>query len=80
MLVTSGEKDWTGFWPLNMLRQRFKLLWPRYEDCISGVGVMVKDQLCVMVVEIRMVSDRVIVLIVLLLEEGVLKLICGYAM
>ena len=37
---------------------------------------MVKDELCEKVVELRRVSDRVMTLVVF--EEDVLRLICGY--
>ena len=39
---------------------------------------MVKEELCEKVVEVRRVSDRVMTLVVL--EQGVLRLICGYAL
>ena len=38
---------------------------------------MVKEELCEMVVEVRRVSDRVMSVVVF--EEDVLRLICGYA-
>ena len=41
------------------------------------MGVIVKEELCDMVVEVRRVSDRVITVVVF--EEDVLRLICGYA-
>ena len=46
--------------------------------CIGGVGVMLKGELCVNVVEVKRVSDRVMTVVVFF-EEGVLRLICGYA-
>ena len=39
---------------------------------------MVKEELCVRVVEVRRVSDRVMTVVVVF-EEDVLRLICGYA-
>ena len=36
------------------------------------MGVMVKEELCVMVVEVRRVSDRVMTLVVFASEEDVL--------
>ena len=42
------------------------------------MGVMVKDDLCKMVVEVRRVGDRVMA-VVLFFEENVLILICWYA-
>ena len=40
------------------------------------MGVMVKEKLCEKVLDVRMVSDRVMTVID---EEDVLKLICWYA-
>ena len=51
----------------------------RYELWWSGngvVGVLVKEDLCKKVAEVRMVSDRVVTVVVF--EEDVLRLICGY--
>ena len=42
------------------------------------MGVTVKEELCEKMVEIRMVGDRVMTLVVVF-EEGVLRLICVYA-
>ena len=42
------------------------------------MGVMVKGELCEKVVEVRMVSDRVMTVVVF--EGDVLRLICGYAL
>ena len=41
------------------------------------MGVMVKEELCENVVEVRRVSNKVMTLVVL--EEDVLRLICGHA-
>ena len=49
---------------------RFKLLWSENGDGVGVVGVMVKEE----VVEVRMVSERVMV-VVLVFEEDVLRLI-----
>ena len=38
---------------------------------------MVKEELCEKVVEVRRISDRVMTIVVVF-EEGVLRLICGY--
>ena len=46
---------------------------------VGCVEVMVKEELCEKVVEVRRVSDRVMTAVVVL-EEDVLKLICGYAL
>ena len=42
-----------------------------------GEGAIVKEELCEKVVEVRSVSDRVMILVVF--EEDVLRLICWYA-
>ena len=39
--------------------RRYKLWWSAKRDGVSGVGVMVKDELCEKVVEVRRVSDGV---------------------
>ena len=44
----------------------------------GGVGVMVKEELCENVLEVRMVSDGVMTLVVF--EEDVLRLICGFVL
>ena len=44
---------------------------------VGGVGLMV-EELCVNMVEVRKASDRVMIVVVL--EEDVLWLICGYAL
>ena len=43
------------------------------------MGVIVKKELCKEVVEVRRVCDRVMAL-VLVFEEDVLRLTCGYAL
>ena len=72
------EVGWRGqgAWMLEMRRRRYKLWWSG--DGVGCVGVMVKEQLCEMVVEVRRVSDRVMTVVVF--EEDVLRLICGYAL
>ena len=57
--------------------RRYKLWWSVKGDGVGGVGVMVKE-LCEKVIEVRRVSDRVKTVVVVL-EENVLRLICGYA-
>ena len=42
------------------------------------MGVMVKEELCEKVVEVRRISDRLMNVVVF--EEDVLRLICGYAL
>ena len=46
-------------------------------DGVGGVEVMVKEELCEKVVEVRTVCDRLVTLVVF--EEDMLRLICGYA-
>ena len=58
-----------------MKGRRYRLWWSGKGD---GVGVMTNEELCVMVVEVRMVIDRVMTVVVVF-EEDVLRLICGYA-
>ena len=48
------------------------------EDGVGGVGVMVKEELCEKVVEVRRVCDGVITVVVF--EEDVLRSICRYAL
>ena len=52
------------------------VVWKRYG--VGGVGVMVMEELCENVVEVRRVSDRVMTLAAVF-EEDVLRFICGYA-
>ena len=61
---------------LVMEGRRLKLWWSVNRDAVGGVTVTVKDVLCV--VEVRRVSNGVVA-VVLLFEQGVLTLICGYA-
>ena len=57
--------------------RRYNLWCSRKGDGIGGVGVMVKEELCETVVEVRIVSDRVMT-VVDVFEEDVLRLICWY--
>ena len=52
--------------------------WSEKGDGVGGVGVMVKEELCEKVVEIRMVSNRVMTVVVF--EEDVLRWTCGYVL
>ena len=63
---------------LGMKGMRCRLWWSRKVDGVGGVGVMVKEELCEKGVDVRWVSDGVITVVVF--EEDVLKLICGYAL
>ena len=49
---------------LGMKGRRYKLWWSGKRDGVGGVGVMVKEELCEKVVEVRMVSDRVMTVVV----------------
>ena len=64
---------------LGMNGRTYKLWWSGKGDGIGGVGVLEKEQLCEMVVEVRKVSDRVMTFVVIF-EDFVLRLICGYAL
>ena len=57
--------------------RRYKLWWSGNCKGIGGVGVLVKEELCEKVVEVRRKSDRVMA-IVLVFEEEVVRVICGY--
>ena len=57
--------------------RRYKLWWSGKRDGVGGVGVMVKEELCEKVVEVRRVSDRAMTLAVF--EDDVLRLICGHS-
>ena len=58
--------------------RRYKLWWSGKGNGVGGVGVIVKEELCEKVVEVRRLRDRVMTLLVVF-EEDVLRLICGYA-
>ena len=57
---------------------RYKWWWSGKGDGVGGVEVMVKEKLCEKVVEVRWVSDRVMV-VVLVFQEHVLRPIWGHA-
>ena len=56
----------------------YELWWSGKGAGAGGVGVMVKNGLCEKVVELRGVSDRVMIHVIVF-EEDMLRLICGYA-
>ena len=60
---------------LGMKGWRYRLWWSG--EGVGGVVVMVKEELCEKMVEVRRVSDRVMTVVVF--EEDVLRLICWYA-
>ena len=55
---------------------RFRMWW--FENLAGSMRVIVKEQLYKKVVKVSMVCDRVMV-VVLIFEDEVLRLICGYA-
>ena len=57
---------------------RFKLWWCGNRYGCGGVGAMMKEQLYQKVVEVRIMSHRVMV-VVLVFYDNVLRLICEYA-
>ena len=57
---------------------RFKLWWSSNEDKIGGVGILVRDDLCMNVVEINRISDRVIV-VEIIFGKKVVRIVCAYA-
>ena len=66
-----------GAWFLGMKGRRSKLWWSRNSDGTGGVGVLVKDELCKKVVEVRRRCERVMT-VVMVLEEEVLRIISVY--
>ena len=44
---------------LGMKGRRYRLWWSGKGDGVGGVGVMVKEEMCIKVVEVRRVSYRV---------------------
>ena len=57
--------------------RRYKLWWSGNSDGTGGVGVLVKEELCEKLVEVRRKSDRVMT-VVLAFEEEVVRIICVY--
>jgi len=58
--------------------RRYKLWWSGNDEGQGGVGILIKEELCEKVIEVRRKSDRIMAL-VLIFEEEVLRLICAYA-
>ena len=54
------------------------MLWSGNIDEIGGVGILVKEELCKKVVEVRRKSDRIMAMM-LVFEEEVMRVICAYA-
>ena len=63
---------------LGSLGRRFKLWWSGNEDKIGGVGILVREYLCMNVVEVNRISDRVIV-VVIIFAKKVVRIVCAYA-
>ena len=57
--------------------RRYKLRWSGNNDRIEGFGILVKEELCKKVVEVRRKSDRVMAM-VLAFEEKVIRVICAF--
>lgn len=58
--------------------RRYKLWWSGNSEGIGGVGVLVKEELCEKVVEVRRRSDRVMT-VIMAFEEEVVRIICVYS-
>ena len=63
---------------LGSLGRRFELWWSGNEDKKSGVGILVREDLCVNVMEINRISDRVRV-VVNIFGKNVMRIVCAYA-
>ena len=67
-----GTQFWGGF------GRRYKLWWSKNSSGIGGVGILVKEELCEKVVDVRRKSNRVMV-VVLAFRKQVIPAIsaCG---
>ena len=74
------EMRWRGMGSkfVGSLDRRFKLWWSGNEDKIGGVGILVREDLCMNVVEINRISDRVMV-VVIIFGKKVVRIVCAYA-
>ena len=79
MLLAGDEWRGQGARMLELNERRYKLWWSGKGDAVGGVGVMVKEELCVKVVEVRRVSGRETTGVVAF-EDDLLGLICGYTL
>ena len=57
--------------------RRYKLRWSGNNNRIGGIEILVKEELCEKVVEVRRKSDRVMAM-VMAFEEEVIRVICAY--
>ena len=64
VLFAGGEIDRAGCLDTEMKERKCKLWWSGKGDGVGGVGVMVKDELCLRVIEVRGLSDRVMTAVV----------------
>jgi len=62
---------------LGIRGRRYKLWWSGNTKGIGGVGILIKEELCEKVVEVRRKSDRVMA-VVLIFEEVVVRVICAH--
>ena len=71
------EVRWRGMGSkfVGSLDRRFKLWWSGNEDKIGGVGILVREDLCMNVVEINRISDRVMVVVVIF-GKKVVRIVC----
>ena len=63
---------------LGSLGRRLKLWWSGNEDKIGGVGIIVREDLCMNFVEINRISDRVMVVVNIFCKK-VVRIVCTYA-
>ena len=62
-----------------VFRRRYKLWWSGNRSGIRGVGILVKEELCEKVVDVRRKSDRVMV-VVLAFGKQVIRVISAYGL
>ena len=67
-----------GAWFLGMKGRRYKLWWCGNSDGTGCVAVLVKEELCEKVVEVRRRSQRVMTVVMVLEEEVLRIIICVY--
>ena len=78
MLFAGSEMRGEGACFFGVKGRRHILWWCGNDDKIGGVGILVKEELCEKVVEVRRRCDRVMA-IGLVFEEEVVSVICAYA-